>query len=302
MAKNVNRYKVMDAKCDFSNRISTGYVVGEIKLTDDNGDTVYMSITNTDEYTFWFKTRDSKFDRLTDPDSFDEEFTSYMDRHALDYDTPAEALADQDSQWHDAVRYLFYLVESDDNDAVSFIQKSTGKYLDEIEIPETDWEKMWVDDDEESELPEGLRLVFPEDKDLLFRLCLAYSAEHEAESIFKDMSPDDVAVNEYVLEKALELINADEYRAWKKAYLDTEYEKLKGRHFLVVSYQFAGIGGYDDVIPEEQFDSFICWINGNGSAFFTGKADAEEDDVRFYIARHAYDGCPPVVDYEQQGQ
>ena len=164
----------------------------------------------------------------------------------------------------------------------------------------TDLEKKWLEEyneEDEDGLPEGLRLNFPEDKDQLFRICLTYSAEHEVESIFKDMSPEDVAINEYILEEVQKLIDTDEYEAWKKNYLDSEYEKLKGRSFLAVSYMFAGIGGYDDVIPEEQFQSFMCWINGNGSAFFTGKREATEEEVREYIARHAYDGHPSIVEY-----
>lgn len=167
-------------------------------------------------------------------------------------------------------------------------------------IPVTDLEKKWLeeyDEEDEDGLPEGLRLNFPEDKDQLFRICLTYSAEHEVESIFKDISPEDVALNEYILEEVQKLIDTDEYEAWKKNYLDSEYEKLKDRSFLAVSYMFAGIGGYDDVIPEEQFQSFMCWINGNGSAFFTGKREATEEEVREYIARHAFDGHPSIVEY-----
>ena len=147
-------------------------------------------------------------------------------------------------------------------------------------------------------MPEGIELELPEDKELLFRLCLTYSAEHEVESIFKDLSAEDVAVNEYILKEVRKVINADEYEVWKQNYLETEYSKLKSHGFLAVSYMFAGVGGYDDVIPEEQFESFICWINGNGSAFFTGKREATEEEIKMYIARHAYDNGPDVVSYE----
>ena len=144
-------------------------------------------------------------------------------------------------------------------------------------------------DDEEFDPLDDVDITFPEDKESLFRMCLAYTAEHDRESIFKDLSPEDEAINERILEEVRKLIDENEYEDWKQKYLNSEYDKIKDHHFLVVSYMFAGFGGYDDVIPEEQFESFICWINGNGSAFFTGKRDAEEDDVKRYIALHAND-------------
>ena len=294
----MTRYKIMDAN---SSVISGGMpysVTAEIKICDDKGDNIFLSLSETDGPNLLFKTDRSTFAEQVDPASFTEEFVTYMDSHSLDEDVYFEMLKDDASEFHTAIKYLTFLVRGEKAKIEPFIQRTVGKHLDEIEIPTTEWEReLFKEYDEELDLPEGIKLTFPKDKELLFRLCLAYSAEHEVESIFKDMSPEDVAVNEYILEEVQKLIDFNEYEVWKKPYLDSEYAKLKGRSFLAVSYMFAGIGGYDDVIPEEQFESFICWINGNGSAFFTGKREATKAEVMEYIARHAYDGYPSVVEY-----
>ena len=255
---------------------------------DDNGNVTYMCNSEVDGLPNWFMTDRSTFEEQMDLDSFnDDDFMSYMEAHSMGLGHYDEALADRDSEWYTALRYLTYLVRCSCDDMDDFIENTLGKYLDEIDIPVSDVEDDL--DDEEFDPLDDVDITFPEDKEPLFRMCLAYTAEHDRESIFKDMSPEDEAINERILEEVRKLIDENEFEDWKQKYLDTEYDKLKDHPFLVVSYMFAGFGGYDDVIPEEQFESFICWINGNGSAFFTGKRDAEEDDVKRYIALHAND-------------
>ena len=70
-------------------------------------------------------------------------------------------------------------------------------------------------------------------------MCLAYTAEHDRESIFKDMSPEDEAINERILEEVRKLIDENEFEDWKQKYLDTEYDKLKDHPFLVFLFQDA---------------------------------------------------------------
>ena len=300
----MKRYRVLEAKCGvgeggFACGPVAGPVVAEIRLSDEDDSAFYLSLVEVDGIANWFRTDRSTIDELLSEDN-DESIFDYLNDNNLPLGEYGEVLDEKEDELYQAYRYLIYLVRCEMDETEPFIKATTGKYLDEIGVPMSDIEEEMLeeyDEEDEDGLPEGIRLNFPEDKDQLFRICLAYSAEHEVESIFKDMSPEDVAINEYILEEVQKLIDADEYEAWKKNYLDSEYEKLKGRSFLAVSYMFAGIGGYDDVIPEEQFQSFMCWINGNGSAFFTGKREATEEEVREYIARHAYDNCPSVADY-----
>ena len=299
------RYKVLAAKCGiggggFACGPVSGPVIGEIKIADENGSEFYLCLAEVDGIANWFKTDRSTIDDQLLGD--DESLYDYLNERDLPLGEYEDVLKEKKDELYQAYRYLIYLVRCETKEAEPFVQVTVGKYLDEIEIPMSDVEEELLEEydeeDDELELPEGIKLRFPEDKEQLFRLCLAYSAEHEIESIFKDLSGEDVAVNEYILEEVRKVIDAGEYEKWKQDYLDNEYEKLKSHSFLAVSYMFAGFGGYDDVIPEEQFESFVCWINGNGSAFFTGKREATEEEIRMYIARHAYDNGPDVVSYE----
>ena len=52
------------------------------------------------------------------------------------------------------------------------------------------------------------------------------------------------------------------------------------KKFLTYSYLFAGIGQYKQTIPEEQKESFLCWIQGNGSAFCDSGRDASEEEIK----------------------
>lgn len=299
------RYKVLAAKSGvgaggFACGPVSGPVIGEIKIADENGSEFYLCLAEVDGIANWFKTDRSTIDDQLLGD--DESLYDYLNERVLPLGEYEDVLEEKEDELYQAYRYLIYLVRCKTEEAEPFVQVTVGKYLDEIEIPMSDVEEELLEEydeeDDELELPEGIKLRFPEDKEQLFRLCLAYSAEHEIESIFKDLSGEDVAVNEYILEEVRKVIDAGEYEKWKQDYLDNEYEKLKSHSFLAVSYMFAGFGGYDDVITEEQFESFVCWINGNGSAFFTGKREATEEEIRMYIARHAYDNGPDVVSYE----
>ena len=82
----------------------------------------------------------------------------------------------------------------------------------------------------------------------------------------------------------------DEYLGWKATYINEEYEKLEDKKFITCEYFFIGYGSYSATIPEEQKASFLCWIDGNGSAFFAGEHEASEEEVKNYIALQAATG------------
>ena len=304
----MRRYRVLEAKCGvgeggFACGPVGGPVIAEIRLSDESSSEFYLSLVEVDGIANWFRTDRSTIDELLSEDN-NESLFDYLNDNSLPLGEYGEVLDEKEDELYQAYRYLIYLVRCEMDETEPFIQATAGKYLDEIEVPMCDVEEELLeeydeedDDEDDDDLPEEIELNFPGDKELLYRLCLAYSAEHETESIFKDLSPEDAAVNDKIYEEVKKLVDPDEYEEWKQMYLDSESSNLKDHRFLTVSYMFIGIGGYEDIIPEEQFQSFICWINGNGSAFFTGKREATEEEVKEYIARHAYDNCPPVIEY-----
>ena len=230
------RYKVLAAKCGvgaggFACGPVSGPVIGEIKLADENGSEFYLCLVEVDGIANWFKTDRSTIDDQLSEDA-EESLYDYLNERDLSLGEYVDVLYEKEDELYQAYRYLIYLVRCEMEKVEPFIQATVGKYLDEMDIPMSDIEEDLSEeydgeDDEEPALPEGIELELPEDKDLLFRLCLAYSAEHEVESIFKDLSAEDVAVNEYILKEVRKVINADEYEVWKQNYLETEYSKLK---------------------------------------------------------------------------
>ena len=79
----------------------------------------------------------------------------------------------------------------------------------------------------------------------------------------------------------------DDYAEWKENYLNSELANLNGQKIIVCKYLFAGLGQYEAIIPECGLESFKCWINGNGSAFFGGTREATEEEVKTFIALSA---------------
>ena len=58
---------------------------------------------------------------------------------------------------------------------------------------------------------------------------------------------------------------------------------------VVCDYLFDGIGQYKEIMPEEMVESFKCWIDANGSAFYGGCRDATKREIRTYVSKHIAD-------------
>ena len=250
---------------------------------------------------------------LTDNDIYDdmiredEDSIEFFEKHSIgdfngiaidyDYSTTFESIAeDPKNPAVPLIRYLITLTRCDMDEVEGLIQMATGKYVDEIDIPVSDEEEMFLEDyedeaDEEDaedekyaagSLPENL------DKESLYRLRLALETDIKTGSVFHDMDTMAFASEKMTCKAAKERCEDEEdYQSWKKEYLATEYEKVKDQKFLVCTYIFAGIGQYEAIIPADQKTSFIGWINANGSAFLGGEREATEEEVKKYIALKA---------------
>ena len=144
-------------------------------------------------------------------------------------------------------------------------------------------------EEEENEESDSASFV-DQNKELMYRMRLALEADVATESIYHDLDDDAFKAEKRELRRVkANCENEAEYETWKDAFLSREYKKLEGKKFLVCTYIFAGIDQYDMVIPEEEKDAFLCWIDGNGGAFFGGDREATEEEVKNYIALHASD-------------
>lgn len=293
----MKRYFIEAAKCDITEGgIACGPVSGNVVVTiqfKEGSKTQWLSLVEAQGIPNVYLSDKDVHEALVAEDYDDEEFIQYMEDHFIsefngiefddDYSNIFASIAeDPKNPAVPLIRYLITLVRCEMDDVEVLIQMAAGKYVDEIDIPVSDVEQEFLDEDIEIELPEDL------DKEVLYRMRLALETDVETESVFHDMDDEAFEAEKATL-VAIKGKCEDEadFQAWKNGYLIAEYEKVKGKRYLVCGYLFAGFGQYEAIIPAEQKDSFICWINGNGSAFFTGEREATEDEIKKYLALQA---------------
>lgn len=128
----------------------SGPVIGEVKVKGTDEKEFYLSLAEVDGLANFYKTERSTIkDQLND--DWTDEFLHYMNDHFLDdvgdyYDLFEKCREDE---LYEVYRYLIYLVRSEEKDVQPFIKKSVGKYADEIDIPVSDIEEEYNEEEEE---------------------------------------------------------------------------------------------------------------------------------------------------------
>lgn len=310
----MKRYFIETAKYDIAEDdiacVSTLRTVVATVQFKEGSTTQWLSLVEVDGIPNVYLTDKDIHEAQVAEDFHDEEFIEYAAAHYItefngidfdaDYSTTFESIADDpENLAAPLIRYLIALVRCDIDEVDDLIQMASGKYADELDIPASDVEEEFMDeyddeDDDEDDYGFGcdddIDVDLPEDLDreTLYRMRLALETDVETESIFHDMDGEAFEAEEAKLDAVKERCEDEaDFQAWKKDYIASEYEKVKGKKFLVCSYLFAGIGQYEAIIPAEEKESFICWINGSGSAFFGGEREATEDEIKKYLALQA---------------
>lgn len=109
---------------------------------------------------------------------------------------------------------------------------------------------------------------------------------------------DDLCEDEEQPAKILETLKAscpDEaaYQLWKKDLVDARMqEHLQKEDVVVCKYIFMGVGQYKELLLKSEIDSFLMWIDGNGSAIYCGSYPANRKEIRAYVSRHLIDDLP----------
>lgn len=309
----MKRYFIETAKVDIVE--DCGIVPGSVVVTvqfKEGSTTQWLGLVEVEGIPNVYLTDKDIHEAQVAVDFDDKERTSYIAEHYInefdgiafdeDYSTTFESIADDpENPAAPLIRYLIALVRCDMDEVDDLIQMASGKYADELDIPASDVEEEFMDeyddeDDDEDDYGYGcdddddIDVDIPEDLDreTLYRMRLALETDVETESIFHDMDGEAFEAEEAKLDAVKERCEDEaDFQAWKKDYIASEYEKVKGKKFLVCSYLFAGIGQYEAIIPAEEKESFICWINGSGSAFFGGEREATEDEIKKYLALQA---------------
>lgn len=307
----MNRYFIEEAKCGtIECGFSGGQVVVSVKFAEETGSRrspwQWLSLVEYDGIPNVYVTDRDVFDDFMKDDSDNEDFIEYSQDHAIE-EFNGLALGAEYGDWLDSVeedpenpavqliRYLLALTWCKSGEPEKeLIEKAKSRYADELDIPESAVEDVYDEDnyavDEDDEDDDDFEIELPEDmtREDLYRMRLFLEAETNTDSVFHDMDPDTFEMEEAQLSAVKERCEDDQdYEGWKEEYLAGELAKVAGKKFITCDYLFAGIGQYTMTMPEEEKESFICWINGNGSAFFCGDREATDEEIKTYIALQA---------------
>ncbi len=164
----MKRYYIEEVKFGESEGgISCGPMSGSLVATvkySDAGKTHWLSMVEFDGFPCFYLADKDIHDDLVKEDMDDEEFTEYMQSVGISefdgvsiggeyYDVFEGISEDPENPAVDLIRYLIALIRCDWKDVEGLIQLAQGKYADELDIPMSDQEEEWIEEntDEENE-------------------------------------------------------------------------------------------------------------------------------------------------------
>lgn len=261
--------------------------ISEIKLVAPDGEGIYVSFQECEDEPRFFKSKDSLFEELmtaSEAGLLDKKTKQSCFLSGEDY---IDIFNKVDPKWVSICRFLIFIATEDEAAVSNLIQQSKGKTFDEFDTPVPSRE------------PEDLFCVNYSDLSTVYRYRLMVEASISNPSIYDDLDSKVVKQEKAILDKLKAACASEEaYKVWKKDLVDAKVkEVMEKQHIIVCDYMFFGIGSYKAIIPIEMLESFQCWIDGNGSAVFTGYHDANRREIRTYVSHHIADellGMEPV--------
>ena len=250
----------------------------EMRLTAPDGENVYVSFSECDETPRFYRTGNSCFERLLTDRGDPKREKELNARCFLSGEDYIDIFSKAEKKWVSVIRLLVFLATEDEDSVKALTEEIDGKTLGEIQAPVPSRE------------PEDLFEVNYSDLSVVFRYRLMVEASLKNPSVFSDM--DYTSKREKaILEKLKAACGSEEaYKVWKKDLIDARVREVtEKQHIVVCHYIFAGMGQYDEIMPEEMVESFKCWIDHNGSAIFGGCRDATRREIRTYVAQHIAD-------------
>lgn len=145
--KKYSHLKIIDAKYKAGDDIDFGTVIGELKAEDEKGNIIYYTNDEFDGCPTFLKTDKSVLNLLFNNNPEDEEAIQKLLENSINTDFEYESLlSDKENPLFLVYRYLAYLVRSDKDKTEQFIKDTSGKYIDEIIIPNCDIEEDMEDE------------------------------------------------------------------------------------------------------------------------------------------------------------
>ena len=161
----MKKFFIEEAKCDITNGgFACGPVSGNIAVTvkfNDGKDEKWLSLVEVEGIPNFFLANKDVHDDIVKEDIDDNEFTEYLNSHAIDefegitlgeYVDILESISDDpENPAIPLVRYLIALVRCDRSNEEGLVEMAKGKYADELDIPISDVEEEYIADFEEED-------------------------------------------------------------------------------------------------------------------------------------------------------
>lgn len=151
------RYFIEDIRCDVGNGGMacgpvSGPVVAEAKVKDDKGEAFFLSLAEVDGLPNFFQTAKSTYDMQISQEMSDEDI-DYLNDHYVDAGIEGDynnlfEMTEDDTDLLPLLRYLTYIVRADWDACKRFQEETKGKYLNEFEIPMSDLEEEYLEENE----------------------------------------------------------------------------------------------------------------------------------------------------------
>ena len=148
------QYQIVNARVDvLAGGPDPSLLFAEVELMPQTakGKPVFYTLSEAEGMPAFYKTKESIFDKLVNPDEDEDVISDIVNKHTL-YE--GESYADffenhKGIECYEGLRYLIYIMRADWNETKAFIKKTKGKLLSEIEIPKSDAEEDWENGEED---------------------------------------------------------------------------------------------------------------------------------------------------------
>lgn len=267
-------HTIVDIKYGFKDYV----FASELKLRAPDKRIHFVSFSELEDEPRFYKTMESIFSQLLS-DRGEAKHEEELNRNCfLSGEDYIDIFQNVETAWVDICRYLIFTATEDEKTVKQLIKNTKGKTFREIEVPVPERE------------PEDMYCVNYSDLAVVYRYRLMVEASLKNPSVYSDF--DNISKREKAILEKLKAACASEeaYKVWKKDLVDAKIREVMEKQKLVAcTYIFAGMGQYKEIIPEEMVESFKCWINANGSAFFGGSRPATKREIRTFVSQHIAD-------------
>ena len=126
----------------------SGALIAEAKILSDTGEVFFMSLADVMGIPNFIKSPVSTFDLQIRCEPNDEEIEQLLSWN-VDTGEYYEIFENRDPEWFQLYRYLIYIISAGEDSRKTFMSETSGRYLDEIDIPVSSIEEDYIDEEYE---------------------------------------------------------------------------------------------------------------------------------------------------------